>query len=181
MLEKPFLTDIRTLRTRTRQHIDEGAARAGYSAHRETVLKLLHVSLATEMACVVRYQRYHALTLKQGNHAADGAVAFAGYAEEEQAHADQIADRIVELGGEPDLTPEGLMSRNGTGHATYESFVDMLKEDMIAECITIDNYRDIIAYLSNHDPRTCGMMAEILRAEEKHAAEIAALLEAMPA
>jgi bacterioferritin len=179
MHNKAFLTDVQSLRKRARQHIDEGAVTAGYNADRETVLKLLNDSLATEIVCVLRYRRHHFMA--KGIQSKSVADEFLVHSNEEQGHADQIAERIVQLGGEPDFSPDGLVSRSHSEYVEGESLVDMIKEDLVAERIAIDSYRDIIQYLSDKDPTTRRMMEGILAVEEEHAEEMADLLGGLPA
>ena len=178
MSKEPFLTDVQTLRKRARQHINEGAVTAGYSANREIVLKLLNDSLATEIVCVLRYRRHHFMA--KGIHSKSVADEFLVHSNEEQGHADQIAERIVQLGGEPDFSPDGLVSRSHSEYVPGKSLVDMIKEDLVAERIAIDSYRDIIQYLGDKDPTTRRMMESILAVEEEHADELADLLEGLP-
>ena len=178
MAKQDFLTDIRTLRKRARQHIDEGAVTASYDADRDTVLKLLNEALATELVCVLRYRRHHFMA--KGLDAKSVADEFLVHANEEQGHADQIAARIVQLGGEPDFSPDTL---SGRAHAEYipgGSLVEMIKEDLVAERIAIDSYREIINFLAERDSTTRLMMEEILAVEEEHADELADLLADPP-
>ena len=178
MNDKPFLTDIQTLRKQARQHIDEGAVTAGYAADREIVLKLLNDALATEIVCVLRYRRHHFMA--KGIHAKGIADEFLVHANEEQGHADEIAERIVQLGGEPDFAPGGLATRSHAEYVEGDTLVDMIKEDLVAERIAIDSYRDIIQYIGDHDSTTRRMLEGILAVEEKHADELADLLEELP-
>jgi bacterioferritin len=178
MDKKPFLTDIQTLRKQARRHIAEGAVTAGYGADRKTVLKLLNDALATEIVCVLRYRRHHFMA--KGIQAKSSADEFLVHANEEQGHADQIADRIMQLGGEPDFSPDSLVSRSHAEYVEGESLVDMIREDLVAERIAIDSYRDMIQYLSNQDPTTRCMLETILAVEEEHADELADLLEGLP-
>lgn len=179
MDNKHFLSDVKTLRDRARQHIDEGAVTAGYNANRDTVLKLLNDALATEIVCVLRYRRHYFMA--KGIHSKGIADEFLVHSNEEQGHADQIAERIVQLGGEPDLEPSGLASRSHAEYVEGTSLADMIKEDLVAERIAIDSYREIIQYLSDKDPTTRRLMEGILAVEEEHADELADLLEGMPA
>ncbi len=174
MADKPFLTDIKTLRERARQHIERGAITEGYSADRETVIKVLNEALATEIVCVLRYKRHYFMA--SGIHAESVAAEFLQHANEEQAHADQIAQRIVQLGGEPNFNPEGLLSRSHAEYVEGDTLIDMIKEDLVAERIAIDSYREIIQYLGNDDPTTRRMMEGILAMEEEHADDLVNLL-----
>jgi bacterioferritin len=150
-----------------RQHIDEGAVTAGYGADRKTVLKLLNDALATEIVCVLRYRRHHFMA--KGIQAKSIADEFLIHANEEQGHADAIADRIVQLGGEPDFALESLVGRSHAEYVAGESLVGMIKEDLVAERIAIDSYRDIIRYLGTQDSTTKRMLESILAVEEEHA------------
>ena len=179
MSEKPFLTDARSLRQRARQHIDEGAATTGNPADRETVLKLLNDTLATEMVCVLRCRRYHFVA--KVHHPVAGADRFVAHTLDEQGHADQIAERIVQLGGAPDFSPDGLVTCRSREYGEGKPLVELIKEDIVAECIVMDTYRDVIGYLGNRDPATRHMIEGILAAEKKHAEEMADLLECLPA
>jgi bacterioferritin len=179
MDNKHFFSDVKTLRDRARQHIDEGAVTAGYNANRETVLKLLNDALATEIVCVLRYRRHYFMA--KGIQSKSIADEFLVHSNEEQGHADQIAERIVQLGGEPDLEPSGLASRSHAEYVEGVSLVDMIKEDLVSERIAIDSYREIIQYLSDKDPTTRRMMEGILSVEEEHADELSDLLEGLPA
>jgi len=177
--QKPFLTDVETLRKRARQHIEQGAVTDGYRANRETVTKLLNEALATEIICVLRYKRHHFMA--SGIHAESVAQEFLQHANEEQMHADQIAARIVQLGGEPDFSPEGLASRSHAEYVEGSDLIDMIKEDLVAERIAIDSYREMIAYLHSDDPTTRRMLEGILAMEEEHADDLAGMLEEMGA
>jgi bacterioferritin len=172
--DKPFLTDVKTLRERARQHIEKGAVTEGYKADRETVNKILNEALATEIVCVLRYKRHYFMA--SGIHAESVAAEFLQHANEEQGHADQIAQRIVQLGGEPNLNPDGLLSRSHAEYVEGDSLLDMIKEDLVAERIAIDSYREIIQYLGNDDPTTRRMMEGILAMEEEHAEDLVSLL-----
>jgi bacterioferritin len=177
MTKETFLTDIETLRRRAREHIENGAVTEGYSADRETVLKLLNEALATEIVCTLRYKRHYFTA--QGIHADSVAQEFLEHANEEQQHADQIAGRIVQLGGAPDLSPQGLATRSHAEYVEGDSLVDMIKEDLVAERIAIDSYREIITYLGSDDPTSLRLMEEILAKEEEHADDLVSLLQDM--
>jgi bacterioferritin len=179
MADQPFVTDIQTLRARARQHIERGAVTPGYRANRETVIKLLNEALATEIVCVLRYKRH--FFMATGINAQSVAQEFLQHANEEQAHADQIAQRIVQLGGEPNFSPDGLTTRSHSEYVEGESLVDMIKEDLVAERIAIDSYREMINYFGNDDPTTRRLMETILATEEEHADDLASLLEELGA
>jgi bacterioferritin len=172
-----FLSDIQSLRARARQHIEEGAVTPSYSADKPTVLRLLNEALATEIVCVLRYRRHYFM--------AEGALGeaikkeFLKHSEEEQAHADQIAERIIQLGGEPNFDPQGLTSRSHSEYQTGGSLATMLEEDLIAERIAIESYTEMIAYIDSDDPTTRRMLEEILAKEEEHAEELASMLKTL--
>ena len=174
MADKPFLTDIKTLRERARKHIENGAVTEGYQADRETVIKLLNEALATEIVCVLRYKRHYFMA--SGIHAEGVAAEFLQHANEEQGHADQIGARIVQLGGAPNLSPEGMLTRSHAEYVEGDTLIDMIKEDLVAERIAIDSYREMINYLANDDPTTRRMLEEILAMEEEHADDLVSLL-----
>ena len=177
MANKPFLTDIKTLRERARQHIENGAVTEGYKGDRETVVNLLNEALATEIVCVLRYRRHYFMA---SGIAAEGVAAeFLQHANEEQGHADQIAQRIVQLKGEPNFNPEGLLSRSHAEYVEGNSLIDMIKEDLVAERIAIDSYRDMINYFGNDDPTSRRMLEGILAMEEEHADDLVSLLAKM--
>jgi bacterioferritin len=173
--DKPFLTDIKTLRERARRHIDQGAVTEGYSADRETVIKLLNEALATEIVCVLRYRRHHFMA--SGINAESVAAEFLQHANEEQGHADLIAARIVQLGGAPNFSPEGLLTRSHAEYVEGDTLTDMIKEDLVAERIAIDSYREMITYVGNDDPTTRRMLEGILAMEEEHAEDLVSLLQ----
>ena len=175
MADKPFLTDIKTLRERARKHIENGAVTEGYSADRATVVKLLNEALATELVCVLRYKRHYFMAA--GINAESVAAEFLQHANEEQGHADLIARRIVQLKGEPDFNPEGLLTRSHAEYVEGDTLTDMIKEDLVAERIAIDSYRDMINYFGNNDPTSRRMVEGILAMEEEHADDLVNLLE----
>lgn len=174
MPKQNFLTDIKTLRKRARQHIEQGAVTPGYAADRETVIKLLNEALATEIVCVLRYRRHHFMA--DGLNSQMIAQEFLEHANEEQAHADQIAARIVQIGGEPNFSPDGLTSRSHAEYVEGDTLLDMIKEDLVAERIAIDSYREMIAWLGDKDPTTRRMLEGILAMEEEHADDLSGLL-----
>src|SRR5580658_4880955 len=172
------LSDTRSLRARARRNIEEGAVTAGYSADRSEVLKLLNEALATELVCVLRYRRHHFMA--RGITSKSIADEFLTHSNEEQAHADQIAERIVQLGGEPDFAPDSLSGRSHAEYVAANSLVEMIKEDLVAERIAIDSYRELIQYLDHDDPTTSRMLKNILAVEEGHAEELSDLLVGLP-
>ena len=175
--ERPPLSDIKTLRQRAREHIEDGAVTAGYAADRENVIETLNEALATELVCVLRYKRHYFMAA--GIHAAPVAAEFLAHATEEMAHADLLAKRIIELGGEPNFSPDGLAARSHAEYVEGDSLASMITEDLIAERIAIESYREMIAYLGNRDPSTVRMLEEILASEEEHAEDLSSLLKGM--
>ena len=162
------------MRERARKHIEKGAVTEGYRADRETVVKLLNEALATEIVCVLRYKRHYFMAT--GIHAESVAAEFLEHANDEQGHADQIAARIVQLGGAPNFNPEGLLTRSHAEYVEGETLQDMIKEDLVAERIAIDSYRDMINYFGNDDPTSRRLMESILAVEEEHADDLVNLL-----
>src|SRR2546428_7035304 len=160
MPDKPFLTDIKTLRERARRHIEKGAITEGYSADRETVIKVLNESLATEIVCVLRYKRHYFMA--SGIHAESVAAEFLQHANEEQGHADQIAERIIQLGGAPNFNPDGLLMRSHSEYVEGHTLIDMIKEDLVAERVAIDSYTEMIRYIGENDITTRRMLESIL-------------------
>ena len=177
MADKPFLTDIKTLRERARQHIENGAVTQGYTGDRETAVKLLNEALATEIVCVLRYKRHYYMA--SGIHAESVAAEFLEHANDEQGHADSIAQRIVQLKGEPNFNPDGLLMRSHAEYVEGTTLTDMIKEDLVAERIAIDSYREMITYFGNDDPTSRRLMEEILAVEEEHADDLVNLLDQM--
>ena len=174
MTDKPFLTDVQELRRRARQHIEEGAVTDGYRANRDTVIKLLNEALATEIVCVLRYKRHYFMA--QGIHADPIAAEFLQHANEEQGHADQLAGRIVQLGGAPNFSPDGLLSRSHSEYVEGQTLVDMIKEDLIAERIAIDSYTEMARYIGDDDITTRRILEGILAVEEEHADDLSSFL-----
>ena len=171
------LTDTKTLRKRARQNVEEGAVTTGYAADKDIVIQLLNEALATELVCVLRYKRHYFMA--KGIHSESVKPEFLAHAKEEMAHADRIAKRITELGGEPNFSPDGLSERSHAEYMPGDTLVSMIKEDLIAERIAIESYREFVAYLANNDPTTQRMIKEILAMEEEHADDMASLLEGM--
>ena len=173
----PFLTDIKELQRRAREHVEKGAITPAYRGDVETAIKLLNEALATEIVCTLRYRRHHYMAA--GIHYQAIADEFMEHAQEEQRHADQIAERIRQLGGAPDFDPSGLLTRSHAQYAEGNSLVDMIKEDLIAERIAIESYMEIIRFFGDNDPTSRRLMEEILAKEEEHADDLATLLETL--
>src|SRR6202162_3262718 len=173
-IHRPFVSDIRELRRRARQHMEEGAVTSAYTADRETVIRILNEVLATESVCVLRYKRHYYMST--GIHAQAVAQEFLEHAKEEQGHADIAAERITQLGGEPNFNPEGLATRSHSQYVEGKSLLDMVREDLVAERIAVESYSEIIRYLGNDDPTTRMAMEKIMAKEEEHADDMKKLL-----
>lgn len=168
------ISDIQTIRERARRHIEEGAVTDNYGADREMVLRLLNEALATEIVCSLRYKR-HYFTAK-GLASLSVAEEFLEHARQEEEHADKFAERITQLGGEPDFSPDTLTARSHAEYVEADSIVDMIKEDLVAERIAIDSYKEIINYLGAADPTTRRLFEEVLAVEEEHAEDLQTLI-----
>jgi bacterioferritin len=169
-----FVMDLERIREQARKDMNEGPVTSTYGADRETVLKLLNGALATELVCVLRYKRHYFMA--KGINSEAVAQEFLEHANEEQQHADTLAARIVQLGGEPDFAPNSLTSRSHSEYKEGNGLTDMIRENLIAERIAIDTYREIIRYLGDGDVTTRRMFEEILAVEEEHADDMADLL-----
>ncbi|HVR85304.1 MAG TPA: ferritin-like domain-containing protein, partial [Planctomycetota bacterium] len=173
-IKTDFTVDVDELRQRAREHIENGAVTGDYQANRETVIKLLNEALATELVCVLRYTHDHHMAI--GIHADPVSAEFAEHAKEEQEHADRLAGRITQLGGEPDYNPEGLRTRSHSEYVVRRSLIDMIRENLVAERIAIDSYSQMIRYVGDGDPTTRRLLEDILSMEEEHAKDLADLL-----
>jgi bacterioferritin len=170
-----FLTDIKTLRERARQKIEEGPITSSYGADRERVIEVLNEALATEIVCVLRYKRHYYTA--RGIHSQTVAAEFLQHATEEQGHADQIALRITQLQGNPNFNPDGLTSRSHAQYDESDTIAEMLKEDLVAERIAIESYSEVIRWLGDNDVTTRRMLETILAVEEEHADDLLNLME----
>jgi bacterioferritin len=168
------LTDVRTLRKNARAHLKQGAVTESYTGDRDAVLRLLNDALATEIVCVLRYRRHHYMA--KGLSSKGIADEFLVHSNEELGHADQIAERIVQLGGEPDLAPDTLTARSHAEYVPAAKLRDMIKENLVAERIAIDSYREMIEFIGARDSTSRRLLEEILEVEEGHAEELADLL-----
>lgn len=171
------LSDVETLRRRANIDVEQGAVTAGYSADRTKVLKLLNDALATELVCVMRYRRHHFMAT--GIHSKAVADEFLEHSNEELGHADALAKRIVQLGGEPNFNPDELTKNSHAEYIECETLAEMIKENVVAERIAIDSYREFIRYLGFDDPTTSQMLKKILAVEEDHADELADFMVSM--
>ena len=174
-MPKKFLSDVNDLRRRARVEIEKGPVTAGYKADLPRVISVLNGVLATELVCVLRYKRHYFTA--SGLNAQSIAEEFLQHANEEQGHADQVAQRIVQLGGSPNFNPEGLASRAHSQYDEKEELIDMIREDLVAERIAIESYSEIIRWLANDDPTTRSMIEGILKVEEEHAEDLRSFLD----
>lgn len=173
---KPFLTDVKTLRERARRHLESGDVTETYRGDVKRTIEILQSVLATEIVCVLRYTM-HAIAAT--GISSEGVKAeFAQHAKEEQEHMMAVAERINQLGGKPNFNPEGLLSRSASQYAEGQNLVDMIRENLIAERIAVDHYRELIRYFGDDDPATRVMIEEILAVEEEHANDMHDLLVA---
>lgn len=170
----PPITDVQTLRILARDNMEGGAVTSGYSANLPAVLKMLNDALATEIVGSLRYRRHHFMA--RGIDGKSTATEFLMHSNEQIAHSDLIADRIVQLGGEPDFSPTTLAARSHGEYVPGTSLPDMIREDLVAERIAIDGYRDFITYLGDKDPTTSDMLKGFLAMEEAHASKLSDLL-----
>jgi bacterioferritin len=173
---KPFLTDVKTLRDRARKNIAQGAMSWTYAGDPKQSVEILQSVLATEIVCVLRYTM-HAVAAT-GISSDSVKAEFAEHAKEEQEHMMAVAERITQLGGEPNFNPEGLASRSASQYSTGPTLVDMIRENLIAERIAVDHYRELIRFFGDDDPTTKRMLEWILSVEEEHADDMHDLLVA---
>ena len=170
-----FLTDIEEIRRRARQRIEKRDDTPDYQGDPNTVVHLLNDALAAELICILRYKRHHYMA--KGIHLKSVADEYLEHAAEEQSHADKIAERIAQLNGEPNFSPEGMLTRSRSEYVEGETLLDMIREDLIAERIGIESYSEIIRYLDRTDSTSRRMLEEILANEEEHAEDMKTLLE----
>ncbi|AIZ35402.1 bacterioferritin [Pseudomonas sp. K1(2024)] len=176
-MSNSVLTDIETLRHRAREHVENGAITEGYKADREEIIRLLNESLATELVCTLRYKRHYFMA--SGIKASVAAEEFLEHANQESEHADKLAERIVQLGGEPDFNPDNLSKNSHAQYVAGSNLKEMVLEDLVAERIAIDSYREIIQYIGDKDPTTRRIFEDILAQEEEHADDMSDLLEGL--
>jgi bacterioferritin len=174
--QQPFITDVKALRERARKNLDDGALGSNYVGDVKKSIEILQSVLATEIVCVLRYTQ-NAITAT-GISSEGVKQEFAEHAKEEFEHVHMVAERINQLGGEPNLNPEGLLTRSASQYAQGGSLVDMIRENLVAERIAVDHYRELIRYFGDDDPATRVMLQGILATEEEHASDMLDLLEA---
>lgn len=171
------MTDVRTLRERARNHVEQGAVTPDYPLNLEWAVGLLNEALATELVCVLRYKRHHYVA--SGLYAQSIAKEFREHAEEEMEHADELAKRIVQLGGKPNFSPVGMLERSHAEYIEGDSLREMIRENLVAERIAIESYREMIVAFGNEDPTTRTMLERILATEEEHAEDLSSMIEGM--
>jgi len=171
-----FAMDVQAIRRRAREHMEQGAVTSNYGGNVETAIKVLNEALATEIVCVMRY-KFHAITA-QGIHSEAVKQEFAEHASDEQEHADWLAERINQLGGKPNFNPDGILSRSATQYVEGDSLISMIKENLVAERIAIETYREMVRYFGDRDPTTRKLLESILAKEEEHANDMQDLLAA---
>lgn len=169
-----FVTDITAIRKRAREKLDRGAITDNYGGDVDTAIALLNEALATEIVCVLRY-KYHAVAAA-GIASESVKEEFAQHAHEEEQHLDWIAERINQLGGKPNMNPDGVTTRAASQYAEGENLVDMIRENLVAERIAIEHYRDLIRYFADKDPTTRTLLERVLSQEEEHANDMHDLL-----
>jgi bacterioferritin len=174
---QPFLTDIKEIQRRAREHVEKGAVTSQYRGDLKTAVKLLNDALATEIVCVLRYKRHYYMA--SGIHSQAVADEFLEHAKEEQVHADRIAERITQLDGAPDFNPAGLLTRSHAAYVEGDSLLDMIKENLIAERIAIDSYLEMIRWFNDNDPTSRRLIESVLEQEEEHAEDMKTLLETL--
>ena len=170
----PALSSAEELRTRARQSIEDGAVTQSYAADRNKVIAMLNQALATELVCILRYRHHYFVATGLAAEAIK--KEFLQHAQEEQEHADQLAERIVQLGGNPDFNPDGLAQRSHAEYGAGKSLSEYLRDDLIAERVAIEFYTEAINYIGSSDPTTRRILESILSAEEEHAEEISSML-----
>jgi len=174
MAQTNLISNLEHIRQRARQNISDGAVTSDYHANRDMLVNLLNDALATELVCALRYKRHHYMAT--GINARNPAKEFAEHADEELQHADSLAARIVQLGGEPDFSPDNLIARSHADYVPATTLREMIQENLIAERIAIETYREIIQFIGNVDPTTRRVLEDILMVEEEHADELVSLL-----
>ena len=172
--DEPFLSDVTALRARARAHIEQGPVTEDYPLEPERAVSILNIALATELVCVLRYRLHYFMA--SGVHASSVAREFLVHSNEELSHADLLAERIVQLGGEPNFAPDTLSAQSHAEYLRAHTLQDMIRENLVAERIAVESYREMIMYFGEDDPTTRNLLEDILAVEEKHADELRDLL-----
>ena len=169
-----FVNDVEEIRARAERKIDEGAVTDTYEGDVDQTVSILNEALATEIVCVLRYMHHYFMAT--GVHGMAVRDEFKEHADAEREHADEIAERIQQLGGKPDFNPASLLQRSVSQYVEGETLSDMIREDLIAERIVIEVYQKMIRHFADHDPTTRVMIEHILRDEEEHASDLSDLM-----
>jgi bacterioferritin len=169
-----FVKNIQAIRSKARSDLTAGAVTGNYQGDVEQAITLLNHAVATEIVCVLRY-KYHAV-VATGISSEAVKAEFAQHAKEEEQHLDWLAERINQLGGKPNMNPEGLTMRAGSQYVEGQNLIDMIRENLIAERIAIETYRDLVRYFADKDPTTRILLEKILAQEEEHANDMHDLL-----
>ncbi|WP_233080600.1 ferritin-like domain-containing protein [Rheinheimera soli] len=175
---RPLITDHKLLRQHARQHVETGAVTQGYQAGRNELVRLLNAALASELICVLRYRSHYFLA--KGIHANTVAAEFLDHSNEELQHVDWLAARIVQLGGEPDFSPQGVIERGQSIFGSGQNLYEMIKENLVEERVAIDHYKEVLLFIGDDDPTSAALIQKILQTEEEHADELASLLWGLP-
>jgi len=175
MQRTTHIMNIEAIRERARQHMERGAVTESYGADRDVAIQLLNDALATELVCVLRYKRHYFMA--SGIHAEAAAAEFSEHAAEEQEHADRIAARIVQLGGEPDFSPHELVRRSHSEYVEGRDLIEMIRENLVAERIAIESYTEMVRFFGTKDPTSRVLIESILATEEEHADDMSSLLQ----
>jgi bacterioferritin len=173
--KQPFKSDIEAIRRRAREKMMDGAVTGAYKADREQVVSVLQEILATEIVCTLRYKNH--CFMAEGIYAEPVAAEFKEHADQEQAHADRVALRITQLGGKPNLNPEGMQTRAHAEYVEADTLRGVIVENLVAERVAIETYSEIVRWLGDDDPTTTRLIRDILEEEEEHADDMAGLLE----
>jgi bacterioferritin len=172
------ISEHKLLRQHARHHVEAGAVTQGYQAGRSEVVRMLNSALASEVICVLRYRSHHFLA--KGIHATTVAAEFLAHSNEELQHVDWLAARIVQLGGDPDFSPQGVIERGQSIFGTAKNLYEMIKENLVEERVAIDHYKELLLFIAEDDPTSTALLQKILQTEEEHADELASLLWGLP-
>lgn len=178
-MKEPFKADIEAIQRRAREKMSDGAVTGAYKADRDQVIAILNDALATEIVCVLRYRNHHFMAA--GINAEPIAAEFLVHSNEEQGHADQISQRITQLGGTPNWNPEGLLTRSHAQYVNGDTLGQMIRENLVAERIAIETYSEIVRWLGDDDTTTRRIIEGLLAVEEEHADDLKSMLEGLPA
>ena len=173
-----FVLDMDRIRADARHGMAQGPVTEAYGKETSYVTDVLNDVLASELVCVLRYKRHYYTA--QGVHGPTVAAEFLEHANDEQRHADQVAERIVQLGGEPDFDPAVLLQRSHSRYVAGGTLREMVQEDLIGERIVISTYAEIIRWLGDADPTTRRLMERLLTEEESHADDLRSLMQQLP-